>query len=322
MKETQEEQFTATRSTLADAWKSNNLLLDWMHAPGAANSVNKMVSGKDLPLGHWAQYAKERHIIPLLQRLRASGSLQDGLSMVSLGCGSGHIEKSLITDFGWPVNMLQGLEYDSALRADAQRRFSGLNDLPSAFDFFDFNSSMHCDRKYDVVFCCHSIHHATNLEFFLPVLNGLMRDDSIFIGIDFFGPTRFQIEPEVKNIIRKLDHMLPSNLRLDLRESPPRESMVSFPSIAEVIAADITESPRSSDLRNLLFSNFPIIDIKSMGGTILRWLLQYRAGNFDHHSPEHRCIANLLFYIEELLIEQKMVRSDDLFFVLGRSDSL
>jgi SAM-dependent methyltransferase len=322
MEEKQVQQLTATRATLSDEWKSNNLLLDWMHAPGAANSVNKMVSGKDLPTGHWAQYAKERHILPLLKRLRDSGSRQEGLRMVSLGCGSAHIEKSLISDFGWPVSILQGLEYDSELRADAQNRFKGLRDVASSFEFFDFNSSLHSMQTYDVVFCCHSIHHATDLEFFLPALNELMRDDSIFIGIDFFGPTRFQIEPEVKGIINKLDRMLPSSLRLDLRKCPPRESMVAFPSIAEVISADITESPRSSDLRNLLFSNFPIIDIKPMGGTVLRWLLQHRAGNFDHQNPEHRCIADLLFYIEELLIEQKAVRSDDLFFVLGRSKTI
>jgi len=58
-----------------------------------------------------------------------------------------------------------------------------------------------------------------------------------------------------------------------------------MPTISEVRSADISEAVRSSDLRTLLFSNFPGIEIKPMGGTILRWLFQHRAGNFKMGQP-------------------------------------
>ena len=58
-----------------------------------------------------------------------------------------------------------------------------------------------------------------------------------------------------------------------------------------------------------------------MGGTILRWLLQYRAGNFKGDNPCHVAIADLLCYIEERLIRDGRIKSDDLFFVLGAPES-
>ena len=57
-----------------------------------------------------------------------------------------------------------------------------------------------------------------------------------------------------------------------------------------------------------------------MGGTLLRWLLQNRAGNFDPDDSSDLCIVQLLQIIERKLIENREIRSDDLFFVLGKSD--
>ena len=315
---------TATRATLAEQWHQSRCRLDWMHVPNAPNWINKLVSCKDLPDGHWAQYACESHVRPLLERRCKQDPLTRGLSMVSLGCGSAHIEETLIGSFAWPIAELKGLEYDDALRDDAAKRFARFTHICSNFDFFDFNSHTCTGQQYDIVFSCHAIHHATDLEFFLSTINSLLKPDGLFIGIDFFGPTRFQIEPEVRAIIDNLYAILPENLKYDLRLPEPQRPPVAFayPTIAEVRNADISESVRSSDLRTLLFANFPIVEIKPMGGTILRWLLQYRAGNFDHSKQEHVAISDLLFYIEKMLIEQRVVRSDDLFFVLKKSDSI
>lgn len=288
-----------------------------MHAPEVANYVNRLVSGMDLNEGgHWANYAAAKFIRPMVGR---SGSCKPGLSMISIGCGSGHIEESLIRQFGWPVSRFVGLDYDAELRRVAKARFSGM-DVNSDFKFLDFNNPTYADEQFDIVFTCHAIHHATDLERLLPFINGLLKTDGLIVGIDFFGPTRFQVEYEIKQIIRELDCILPPELKRDLREDIPVARDVCFATIAEVKSADISESVRSSDLRTLLFSQFPVLEIKPMGGTLLRWLLQYRAGNFDHTNHTHCAIAGLLTYIEQTMIESRRIRSDDLFFVLGKAD--
>ena len=105
--ETQDQsQETATRYTLTETWQAAQQRIDWMHAPYMAEYVNSLVSGRPLHEdGHWAIYAKDKFVLPLRVKRRHA------LSMVSLACGSGHIEESLL-GFGWPISELWGLEYD------------------------------------------------------------------------------------------------------------------------------------------------------------------------------------------------------------------
>lgn len=154
-------------------------------------------------------------------------------------------------------------------------------------------------------------------------INQTLREDGVFIGIDFFGPTRFKIEYDVLPLIEELFDVLPEHFRRDLR-SVAGEVTKRFvtDSIRTVRETDISESIRSSDLRTLLFSSFPVIDQKPMGGTLLRWLLQYRAGNFRHDNPDHIAIIRLLQVIERELILSRRIKSDDLFFVLGKTNRL
>ena len=146
---------------------------------------------------------------------------------------------------------------------------------------------------------------------------GTMHAQSLFIGIEYLGPTRFQIEYDVLPHIRELFALLPLELRRNLTRDGVIEDVFTPPTLDEVRRADPSESVRSSDLRTLLLSGFDIVDIKPMGGTLLRWLLQYRAGNFRHDDPDHVAIARLLQTIERQMIERGQIRSDDLFFVLA-----
>lgn len=308
---------TATRATLSPEWLERQKYTDWMHAPSMADYVNRLVSGLALADGgHWANYARERHLRAL--ELRRG----HGLSMLSLGCGDAHIEQALISEFHWPIAQITGLEFDAALLASAKQRFASLP-VESSFYHFDFNDKRAAHGSFDLVFVCHALHHAFDLEGLLPFINRCIKPDGVFVGIEFFGPTRFQLEPEVVSILEKLFGFLPSRLRQNLTYPDHRiETKLNRPTIAELMEVDPSESARSSDLRTLLFSNFPVLDIKPMGGTLLRWLLQYRAGNFEDSREEDVCILRLLQFIEESLISTRVIRSDDLFFVLGSSARL
>lgn len=310
---------TATRETQTQGWVDLNARIDWMVAPGMADYVNSLVSGRPLAEGgHWGLHALHRHIAPLAKRQGV------GLSMLSLGCGDAHIEAALIQQFGWPVTRMVGLEYDSVLRQAAVARFADIGGVEASFTFFDFNHlpQRTVEERYDIVFCCHALHHATDLEGVLAFVNNMMAEKGRFIGIEYLGPTRFQIEYDVLPYIQALFALLPTELRRNLAKGGVVEEQFRAPTIAEVRGADISESIRSSDLRTLLLSSFPIEELKPMGGTLLRWLLQYRAGNFRHDDENHVTIIRLLQTIERQMIECRQIRSDDMFFVLSRSNRL
>jgi SAM-dependent methyltransferase len=313
-----ESERTATRYTLSEEWQQLKERVDWMQAPLMREYVNRLVSGAPIAEGgHWATYARERHLTPLQARRG------EGLRMVSLACGSGHIEETLVRDHRWPLRELVGLEYDSELRHAAEERFAGHPELRSEFLFFDLNGPTTTNRRFDVVFVCHALHHASDVERLLETMNALVEPDGLILGLDFFGPTRFQIEHDVRPLIEELFAALPAELRRDL--STPDAAVadrLGYDTIAEVRQADASESVHSSDLRTLLFSSFPVLEMRPMGGTLLRWLLRNRAGNFDPQNGAHLAILRLLQVIERELIALRRIRSDDLFFVLAKSARL
>jgi hypothetical protein len=306
-------QETATRVTLQDNWIKEREKIDWMGVPGMPDYVNSLVSGRLLKDGgHWANYIRDAHLIPLKERLGR------GLTMLSLGCGDAHIDAAMIKEFHWPIASLTGLEFDEKLREQALKNFNDLS-VSACFHFFDFNNPGKPSAKYDLVFSHHSLHHAYELELMLTFVENAMHDDSIFVGSEYLGPTQFQVEPETRKIINHLYESLPEALKVDCRKqdsAPPKQ--IHYPSAQEVASYDSSESVRSSDLRTLLFSRFIEHDRRPMGGTILRWLLQYRAGNFDHKCSKDKSIALLLIYIEKLAIETRLIKSDDILFVLKK----
>lgn len=309
---------TATRLTLDPSWQESQQNLDWMSVPTMADYVNKLVSGRGLDEGgHWAIYARERHVLPMQAQRKGK------IEMVSLACGSGHIETSLIEQFGWPITNFLGLEFDDALRTSASERFSKIPTCDSRFEYFDFNAPDFPKRKFDIVFACHALHHATDIEGLLEKINGMLKPDGLIIGIDFFGPSRFQIEYDVLPMLEELYISLPPDLRRDLR-TPAGEIQDTFTydTIERVRKKDPSESVRSSDLRTLLFSTFPVIEIKPMGGTLLRWIFNNRAGNYDVGNPYHLAVIRLLQLIESEMITLQRIKSDDLFFVLGKSNRI
>jgi len=308
---------SASRYTLTQEWQELQKRVDWMNIPTMADYVNGIVSGKDLSAdGHWAIYARDIYLYNLQE------TMGKPLSMVSIACGNGHIEEALLTQFNWPVVHFLGLEFDAELRKSAAEKFNKIRGCSSEFSFFDFNDDkLEIKEQFDIVFVCHSLHHATEIEKTLEKINLLLKPNGLFIGIDYFGPTRFQIEHDVLPIIQELFSYLPKDLRHNIKTKDMIvDEIFSTSTISEVRNADISEAIRSSDLRTLLFSNFPIIEIKPMGGTILRWLLQYRAGNFKWDNPYHISIIHFLQFIEREFIRLNRIKSDDLFFVLSKSD--
>lgn len=129
--------------------------------------ANKMVSGRSpKDGGHWCTYTADKFVKPLSQRLSRH------LSMVSLGCGTSRVEEGVISRHGWPISSYCGMEYDSKLRQAGAERFAAYPHVTADMRFLDFNDTAAAHReKFDIVFCHHAIHHATDVEGLLPFIN-------------------------------------------------------------------------------------------------------------------------------------------------------
>jgi SAM-dependent methyltransferase len=306
---------TRTSDQLSLGWQQMAKKVDWMTIHLMHDHVNELATGK--PGLHWAEFILQNYLI------EKRNILGRNLRMAAIAPGVGDIECSLLNDFSWPVSSIDLYEYDDALRIELRSKFSNLG-VEATVHQYDLNSTKLPSLEYDLVFVSHSLHHATDLKFALESIKGSMQDDGLFIGIDYFGPTRFQVDNDTWGILEKLDLMLPDSLKINLDPSLTNQVSMAIKRLSwdEIVSYDISEAPHSSDLRNLLFSQFHVVLKRPMGGTLLRWLFNNRAGNFDEANEEHLSILRLLSFVEASFIENKIIQSDDLMFVLRKPLSL
>jgi SAM-dependent methyltransferase len=311
---------TTWRQTLADDWSERRARIDWMGIPQMHDHVNEvMTGGTRAENGDWIDYSLRCHLRRLVERRHVHGCEINGLSLVSFGCGPGAMEQEFLRR-GWPIGRIVCREYDTELLARARHNLEQF-DISKDFEQFDFNSpEKNAFEKFDVAFFCHSLHHCTDIERFLAYLNLVVKDDGIVLGVDYFGPPRLQVGFESIKIVNDIFAALPDRLRLNLSAGGVIDGTFSSPTIAECRSGDPSEAPRSSDLRALLFATFPVIDVLPMGGTLLRPLLAHRAGNFQ--TEEDLCVLRLISILERELIRGRVITSDFLYFVLGRSNRL
>lgn len=301
-----------TSDQLSHDWQQVTRKVDWMTIHNMHNHVNELAT-REIGL-HWAEFILQNFLI------EKRNILGRDLRMAAIAPGIGDIEYSLLKDFSWPISSIDLYEYDDSLRTELEKKFKTLG-VEANVHHYDLNSTELPKLKFDLIFVSHSLHHATDLKFALESINGAMREEALFIGIDYFGPTRFQIDDDIWGILENLDLILPDSLKINLDPSLPNPVSMPIKRLTwdEIIKYDISEAPHSSDLRNLLFSQFQVLLKRPMGGTLLRWLFNNRAGNFDEMNEEHVAILRLLGFIEKSLIDNKVIQSDDLMFVLKKS---
>jgi SAM-dependent methyltransferase len=308
------------RQALDENWDEIRSLTDWMGLPAMHDHVAELHTGAARSIGgDWVDHSMIRHLNPLAQRLAAKdGNPDRKLSMVSFGCGTGQIEEAVLKR-GWPVERIICREYDTALLDRARENIAGLC-REQDFQQFDFNQPEGVGYEtFDIAFFCHSMHHCTDIERFLKFLNRVVKPDGLIVGLDYFGPPRLQVTYDVKRLIDEIFESFPEHLRFNL-QTREVEPAFSVDTIEAVERADPSEAPRSSDLRSLLFSAFPVREVSPMGGTLLRPLMAQRAGNF--RSDSDHCVLKLLMMLERELIKSGRLTSDNLYFALERSDRL
>lgn len=307
---------TTWRQVLDKDWDAKRQTLDWKGIPAVHEYVARLMTGRSMSeRGSWIDWTLDKHLAPLRQLLGRD------LTLASFGCGPGGIEEAILTQGNWPLSKVTLFEYDEILLQEAKRKISPL-DVESEFLAFDFNIPPTLDHTFDVVFFCHSLHHCTDLETFLPFLNRVVSPDGLILGLDYFGPPRLQMDLEARALADEIFRYLPAHLRNNLAAGPAGhiDTVLTLATIPAIATSDPTEAPRSADLRSMLFSAFDVVEVLPMGGTLLRNLLANRAGNVRTESD--MAILNLTMMIERMAIETRLISSDDLYFVVKPTDRI
>ncbi len=277
-------------------------LYSWTESPIVLSQINRLISGD--PETGWLKYACEKYL------LDNGKGVERGLS---IGCGSGALERQART-----MGACQIMDaYDLAPEAIEEARglavkegIDGINYQARNLEDLDLPK-----RYYDVVFASSSIHHIKNLEgLFRQVKKGI-KPGGMFIMLEYVGPSQFQFTPKAVQIINEILALLPPQYRV--RSSQPAEQKTEFrvSPIEYMNATDPSEAVRAAEILPLLQRWFSIIEKRDFGGTINHMLLQDIIHNFDDGTPEGAGMLALLLFLENLLIQEKVIESDFSFIV-------
>jgi SAM-dependent methyltransferase len=229
--------------------------------------------------------------------------------MLSIGCGAGGLEFDLAKINAFHACDAWDLAAGSIARAKlqaAKENIAGLN-----FAVQDVETAQIPRHTYDAAWFNMSLHHIGELEKVLGnVANGLRPDGFLFLN-EYVGPNRFDFSPREKEIMSHAFHLLPSRYRRSFAQSNRGEVIeaASFPDPVDVAAADPSESIRSGDIIECVRAHFDIVEWNPCGGTLLQFLLGNIMGNFREDDSASLRVLQMLFDIEDTLIEAGEISS-------------
>lgn len=239
----------------------------WMSHPRVRWAINSAVSGspQEWPLDWFASWLGGRRF-------------QRGLS---IGCGSGTLERDLIArGICEEIDAFDGsAESLRIARGEADKAGFGSR---IHYTRADFNEPSLPRHTYDVVFAHQSLHHVRKLEkLFRAVLRALKTDGILYLD-EYVGPSREQWNATTFASHRALFDMIPDAQRL--------VSVLPLPIEVE----DPSEAIRSDEILRELEVGFEIVERRDYGGNLL-------APIFPYVEPADELIDSLLTAEQELL---------------------
>ena len=253
----------------------------------------------------WFAHLVDTHLGPAAARAR----------MVSLGCGTGGLERKLhalgafahFDAFDVAPGAIDGARRDAAA--------AGMTSID--YQVRDLQAEGVPRRSYAAAWFNGSLHHIERLEYVLDeVRDSLAPDGWLFVN-EYVGANAFGYGPRQRECIAAAFRLLPARLRRSCIAGDEGRLMEAapLPDPDEVRRVDPSEAVRSEDILRAIEARFDVVERNDCGGTLLHFLLAGIAGNFRADDAEAMRYLEMLFAIEDALIDGGELASD--FVVLA-----
>ncbi|CCG41157.1 class I SAM-dependent methyltransferase [Magnetospirillum molischianum] len=255
----------------------------WERLPEIRRMVNRHVTGDEAidPLGWFFRRVARERPLPL------------GRALV-LACGSGGLELRLIGEGMVREIVAVDLSPRSLEVARATARQSGVTGIE--YRCCDMNA-LDVAGPFDLVIGSSALHHCENLEGIFDAIRRILVPGGWFFLNDYVGPNRLQYDAAQVMQVNRLLQLLPDHLVVN-EAGFSRRGFRRAP-VAEVVAFDPSEAPRSADILRVMRQSLAVETVRPYGGNLLYLTLSNLAQNFD---VEHSGDAVALDYLK-LLIE-------------------
>jgi len=267
-----------------------------MAHPKVRERLNRLASG-DPDIDSYGHLAAQLRTLGFTLPLRRA---------VSLGCGFGALERDLAAR--GIVSEIDAYDIapgaiEAAQQLAAEAGFTGLR-----YHVADLEQATELPDNVDVVFAHQSVHHVERLDELFSVVRRMLRPGGIFHLHEFVGPDRFQWTDAQLALCNAFLDSLPARLRQTSPGRPrPRQSR---PTIEAMIAADPSESIRSSAIIPTLRRHFTIVEERALGGALLHLAMADIGQNFDIDAPADCAVLDALFAAEDAAMARGEIGSD------------
>lgn len=294
------------KQTTADHWSENLAGSDafsadvyWLAVPAVGRRHRqKSVAGTAYP--GWVPYC-------LREFLRKE---KTGVRMLSIGCGTGTLEREL--------HALDAFEHcdavDIAPAAIEVARAEALKAGATNIDYqlLDIERTDLPPHHYDAIWFSGSLHHIKELESVCKRVQQSLKPGGWLFFNEYVGANHFAFGERQRAAISHAFGLIPEQMRRSfVRGSFGQvQQVVPLPDPVEVVKVDPSEAVRSSDILRVVGEHFDIRALNRCGGTLLQFLLHGIAGNFREDDPQSQRILQMLFDIEDGLVESGTLDSD------------
>lgn len=236
---------------------------------------------------------------------------------LTLGCGTGNIERGFASMGLVRCHDAIDISEKAIARARELAEQAGLHSI--CYTIGDANEVKLPADTYDIVIGQYSFHHFARLEHvFTEVANTLKKDGILYLN-EFIGPTRFQWTDRQLEATNAILKALPKKYRVT--ESGTK-GLVSRPTIRSMIQRDPSEAVRSAEIIPVMLQYFDVLERRDYGGTILHLLLSGIARNFTSVNKHDEELLDIVFRLEDALIECGDLSSDFTVIIAKKKEKL
>lgn len=264
-------------------------------------------------------------------------------SALSICCGFGSAEREIsqlgIAEKITGIDIAPGAIEEAIKRAGAQ----GLSNID--YQVVDLNSASFPPNFYSLVWSNGALHHIEKLESVLGNLYNSLKSGGVLVATEYIGPKYQQVGKRQGELVNAIRHLLPPELRSENVWAPPSPTTFSA-NVKKVIKTrlkdrffqdyladgdryyfgkiwnntpvewfienDPSESIRGNEIIPILQQAFDRVEVRPFHGSILFYALGTEFyERFDPANKKHQKLLNMLFDIEDTLIENGEVQNEN-----------
>lgn len=220
------------------------------------------------------------------------------LVCLSLGCGCGHVERSLAKLNIFKEIHACDISDESLQKARKLAVENGFGELITYFQA-DLNFDKLPENKYDFVIANICMHHIENLEFAYININKSLSERGIFYQNEYVGDCRFQYGKRLVGAVKTLLKVLPERMKKPNKSCRPKFS--------DMIKYDPSEAVRSNEIIPLTKKYFKVKEMNRIYSGLMHMFYQcvnpkyFHIENGQPIRNKHRTtfLCRIIFNIEK-----------------------